>query len=332
MRALYYLLIAVSLTLCGTSVSARTVTPEFVKSMLAQSNTQEAVTTAVSLLESNNIKGLDTHLNGLSPMLREAALLDVTQRLLDTESGTQELNAFLRQLATQQPQFLLQTQQDGYWVTMPAFHYSSEARKVLNTWQYRSLMKQLDTLITYRQLTLSDWLVFSAKDYGLRRDALLAVLEKRSSADLTHLATQYLNDKTLIWSPDNAVLAKLASLTGNSELYGRLWRRGTDSYSLEALQNLRERENNSLAVAQMMAATGNPSLRDTAYRQLASLKPLPPDVQDFLAEKIAEKQQGMMIARLVAKEGHDQWLSSLLGNADRVSRRHVEQALANTAD
>ncbi|OOF23359.1 hypothetical protein BZJ17_03565 [Salinivibrio sp. IB574] len=206
----------------ASTPSGQIVTQAFIDGLLETPSTQQAMAIAFQRQMADDIDGLRAHLQSLSPLIQEATLF----RLLSTPTrlDNPDWRTFLRDLSHQQPHFLLRHQQDGYWVTTPAFHYAAAARQQLNRYQHEQLTQELGMLLSYRQLVIADWVKPDGADYARRRDALVAMIGDYEANGLAYLAEQYLHDPRLLWLPDNAILAVLAEKTQHPELYARLWR------------------------------------------------------------------------------------------------------------
>lgn len=302
------------------------VTQTFIEQMLDNANTAKAMRTMATLLAKDDVAALKAHIRQLPPLTREATLYRLLSSPLPLNND--HWRRYLAELSQQQPHFLLRHQQDGYWVTTPAFHYAAAARQQLNRYREQQLTQELGMLLSYRQLVIADWIKPSQPGYRQRRDALVAMIDEYDSDGLAYLVEQYLTDPTLMWLPDNAILAALAQATDRPALYDRLWRRGTDQYSLNALHALRQRANDGFALQQMMAAADNPSLRGPAIRQLANLSPLPAPVADFLMSQLSLRQ-GQQVAQLLVEAGKDEWLSGLGDELGPLGRQHIASALSS---
>lgn len=210
---------------------------------------------------------------------------------------------------------------------MPAFNYAGEAKWVLNHWQIKLMQDEVKRLLGYNQLSLSKWLSFSASDYTLRREALVALIPTLPESDIQKLIKLYQDDSNMVWSPDNALLAALASKSGDDALYQLLWLRRTDSYSLAVLQKLETPPVTAKHIQLMIAATVNPVLADTAIRQLAGIHPLPQDAKSFLLKQISDRRRGKKVVVLLADNGHSDWLRELEKSTSGVTRRNIENGL-----
>ncbi|MEZ8141162.1 hypothetical protein A1OQ_03480 [Enterovibrio norvegicus FF-162] len=321
------LLIIFFFALFGGVSRAITISPDDVASHIADPNTVSSILHATTLFDANQIPQLDTYLASLPELLREEALTVVTRRALNFSKMTPEIEKFLVTISHQQPKYLVKSQGNGYWVTMPAFNYAGEARWVLNRWEIKLLGDEANRLLNYDQLSLAKWLSFSSNDYTLRREALVSLISNLSPQALNKLELLYLGDKNMDWSPDNTVLAALATQTRSNALYSLLWLRRTDSASLEVLRKMDTPPVSQQHIDQMIAATVNPVLAEMAIRQLAGLHPLPDDVKTFLLKQIGDRQRGKSIATLLAEQGHRVWLEQLLQQVSGVTRRNIENGL-----
>ncbi|OEE68701.1 hypothetical protein A1OO_06575 [Enterovibrio norvegicus FF-33] len=327
MKRSLVLLIIFIFTLFGGVSRAITISPDDLASHIADPNTVSAILHATTLFDANQISQLDTYLAALPELLREEALTVVTRRALNFSKMTPEIEKFLVTISHQQPKYLVRSQGNGYWVTMPAFNYAGEAKWVLNRWEIKLLGDEANRLLNYDQLSLAKWLSFSSNDYTLRREALVSLISHLSPQALSKLEVLYLDDKNMNWCPDNTVLAALATQTRSNALYSLLWLRRTDSASLEVLRKMDTPPVSQQHIDQMIAATVNPALAEMAIRQLAGLHPLPDDVKMFLLKQIGDRQRGKSIAMLLAEQGHRVWLEQLLQQVSGVTRRNIENGL-----
>lgn len=324
------LLIVMSL-LCGSwfagTVHAVTLSPNDVAAHMADPAHVSVMLHATALFDDNQFDDLDDYLDAQPMLLKEEALTVLARRALDFSLMTPEKERFLVTISREQPKFLVKSQGAGYWVTMPAFNYAGEAKWVLNRWQIKLLQNEVVRLLGYNQFSLSHWLSFSADDYTLRREALVALIPTLSSQEVQELVKLYLDDSNMVWSPDNAVLAALATESGDVALYDLLWLRRTDSYSLTVLQKLETSPVTEKQIQLMIAATVNPVLAETAIRQLSSLHTLPDSVKAFLRKQIADRRQGEAVVIMLAKRGHSHWLRELEKTTSGVTRRNIENGL-----
>ncbi|WP_407331736.1 hypothetical protein [Enterovibrio sp. 27052020O] len=321
------LLIILFFTLFGAVSRAITISPDDVASHIADPKTVSSILHATSLFDANQIPQLESYLAVLPELSREEALTVLARRAITFSNMTPEIEKFLVTISHQQPKYLVKSQGNGYWVTMPAFNYAGEAKWVLNRWKIKLLGDEANRLLNYDQLSLATWLSFSSNDYTLRREALVGLIPGLSPQALSKLEALYLADKSMVWSPDNAVLAALANQTGSNALYNLLWLRRTDSFSLAALHKMDSPPVGQQQINQMIAATVNPVLAETAIRQLTGLHPLPDDVKSFLLKQIGDRQRGKSVAALLAEQGHSAWLEQLQQQVSGVTRRNIKNGL-----
>ncbi|EOD81817.1 hypothetical protein RN22_05315 [Grimontia sp. AD028] len=306
---------------------AVTLSPNDVAAHMADPASVSKILRATKLFDENDIDALNTYLDSLPELQKEEALTVLARRALDFSTMTPEREKFLVTISRQQPKYLVKSQGDGFWVTMPAFNYAGEAKWVLNRWQIKLMQDEAMRLLNYNQLNLSKWLSFSSNDYALRREAIVTLVPTLNQTQLDKLVTLYLDDKNMVWSPDNALLAALAEKSDKPKVYDLLWLRRTDSYSLAALQKLEMPPISNKHIELMIAATVNPVLAETAVRQLAGLHPLPQNVKDFLQKQIADRQRGKNVVELIARKGHTEWLRELEQTTSGVTRRNIRNGL-----
>ncbi|CZF85643.1 hypothetical protein [Grimontia marina] len=325
-RSLILLAVLLPTLLLGVS-RAVTLSPNDVATHMADPSSVSKILQATKLFDDNDMDMLNTYLDSLPELLKEEALTVLARSALDFKHMTPEREKFLVTISRQQPKYLVKSQGDGFWVTMPAFNYAGEAKWVLNRWQIKLMQDEAMRLLNYNQLNLSKWLSFSSNDYALRREAIVTLVPMLNKTMLDKLVALYLDDKNMVWSPDNGLLAALAENTDDVKLYDLLWLRRTDSYSLAALQKLEIPPITAKHIQLMIAATANPVLAETAIRQLAGLNPLPQNVKDFLQKQIADRQRGKDIAAIIAQKGHKEWLRELEAQSSGVIRRNIRNGL-----
>ncbi|MDD1781974.1 hypothetical protein LRP49_12415 [Enterovibrio sp. ZSDZ35] len=309
------------------ALRAITLTPNDVAAHMAEPSHVAVVLHARQLFESNQLDALNTYLATQPELLREEVLTILARRAFDFSRMTAEREAFLETISEQQPKYMVRSQGDGFWATMPAFNYAGEAKWVLNHWQIHQLQAEALQLLAADQLSLASWLEFSSPDYPLHRQAIIDAIPTMLPAALNKLEAVYLNDKNMVWVPDNAILATLGEHTKSAALYELLWLRRTDGYSLKALQNLGVSPVTPDAITQMMAATINPVLTDTANRQLAEIHPMPENVKAFMVKQLANRNYGKDVATMLAQQGHKTWLTEMLQTTSGVTQRNIEKGL-----
>ncbi|WP_051503309.1 hypothetical protein [Salinivibrio costicola] len=115
------------------------VTQTFIEQVLDNANTAKAMRTMSTLLAKDDVAALKAHIRQLPPLTREATLYRLLSSPLPLNND--HWRRYLAELSQQQPHFLLRHQQDGYWVTTPAFHYAAAARQQLNRYREQQLTK-----------------------------------------------------------------------------------------------------------------------------------------------------------------------------------------------
>jgi hypothetical protein len=77
-----------------------------------------------------------------------------------------------------------------------------------------------------------------------------------------------------------------------------------------------------------MLATQNPSLKEKAFQELASIKPLTQDIREFLVGKMAIKEDASIVANELARQGYRSWLKDLASSNKKVRSNAIDQALS----
>ncbi|PKF50571.1 hypothetical protein [Enterovibrio nigricans] len=327
MKRFLVTLMLVGVGIVSATANAITLTPNDVAAHMAEPGHVSIVLHARQLFDDNKLAPLKAYLSSQPELLQEEILTILSRRAFDFSRMTSEREAFLTTISQQQPKYMVRSQGDGFWATMPAFNYAGEAKWVLNHWQIHQLQAQALQLLAADQLSLASWLAFSSPDYPLHRQAVLDAIPSMEPAALTKLETVYLNDKNMVWVPDNAILAALIEHTQSEVLYQLLWLRRTDSYSLNALLKLSSPPVTPAAITQMMAATSNPVLTNSANRQLAQLHPMPETVKAFMLKQLGNRSIGNDVAVMLAQHGHKVWLTELAKTTSGVTRRNIEKGL-----
>ncbi|MDO6707441.1 hypothetical protein [Photobacterium sp. 1_MG-2023] len=290
-----------------------------------------ALNSLKSLYRDSEIDQLNRQLADFPVLAQEALRAGLVEYAQTLDQLDETKVTWLETLVTRKPRFTLTEQGDGYRVTRSAFNYGPQARQLLQHWQREQLAAAFVRQADAGELVLSDWLAGERNVQRVRRDIALAQLPAVSEQGQRYLANQFLSDKQLLWLPNNGLLAQLAESTGDEALYQQLWRRRTDQYSRAELNRLTDLLPDQLAVNQLIEATRNPSLKAQAYQALATLKPLPAQVEVFLLAKLSEPEDGEMVAGHLVSEGHSSWLMKLAaGTKSYTLKRNLETALSSS--
>ncbi|WP_232323324.1 hypothetical protein [Photobacterium sp. J15] len=299
------------LAMAWNPASAAEVTEQQVAQAVSSPQVRLRASALQTLYDKSDFRALEFNLSQLPRLEQEA----IRTLLVDHAVQSSELNQakadWLQAQAERKPEFTVIEQGDGYLVTKSAFYYGAKARGMVSKWQQHLLAGEMLVLAEGDQLKLSSWLAGDLQTQTTRRDIFISQLPKLSDAAVENLVVQFVSDPKLMWLPDNAVIAHLAAVSGDEELYRLLWRRRTDAFSLAELNRLAALAPAPEAVAQLMAATQNPSLKSRAYKALINLKPLPVTAREFLIQKLGEVDDGQMVALELAQQGHLDWLEQL---------------------
>ncbi|WP_159065003.1 hypothetical protein [Thaumasiovibrio subtropicus] len=314
-------------------LGAKELTPQQVSAVLNSDQLANALAGLSFVFNQSDISRLESHLNTLHPREKEAAKLMLVDYAATLPDLSPEQLAWLYQLSTEHPTYSVKSQGDGYVVSMRAFNYGLLAHGVVTDWQHQQEADAIFAQLEAGELTLTEWLKVPLTDYYPRRDTFLSRVDSMSPEAIELMVAEFgPKMNRMLWLPDNAVIAALAARSGNEALHGLLWRRRTDAFSLDELQRLANLAPDGYAVEQLIIATGNPSLKSSAYQQLARLQPMPFDVQHFLIAKLDEVEDGGLVANQLATQGYRDWISELAqGENSTIRARHLQQALSSTA-
>jgi hypothetical protein len=112
----------------------------------------------------------------------------------------------------------------------------------------------------------------------------------------------------------------------NEAMYDLLWRMRADYNSQTELTRLAE-VGDAFSLQQLMSSTVNPTLKPYAIELLTRSNPLTSDVKQFLIAKMALSEEATLVARELAKQGHQSWLEELVSNNRQVKARQIEKFL-----
>lgn len=320
--------ILLSASLLVGHVSASEVQPNFVHSLLVDQQLNKKVDELHQYLIDGDIITLNFSLNRLSMPQQEAVrfmlVKQIEQQLILDPKGT----IWLREQLAIHPTYTIKQAGNGYVVTKLAFDYSSIASRVLN--QMSKDQQVLDFILAAEEhkLVLSEWLVGEPHQVRVRQSIVLAELDSLTPEALNYLVSQITDGSLSVWLPTTEVMVRLAQISQNSDVYKILWKMRTDQYSVAELGRLSNIAPDPFAIQQLMSATNNPSLKQSAFASLAQLHPLPQDVQQFLLAKIDHIQDGGAVAMHLANYGHQSWLESLPITRNKVRKQHVRLALS----
>lgn len=287
------------------------VSAQEVKQAINSSRVQDRVRALTTLYDKSDFRALEFNLSQLPLLQQEAVRSLLVRHAVESGELDQAKADWLQAQAERKPAFTIVVQGEGYQLTQSAFHYGAKARGLVAQWQQILLAQEMVDHAEAGTLVLSSWLAGDLHTQSTRRDIFIKQVPKLSEAAVARLVAQFTADTRLMWLPDNGVIAHLASISGDTQMYRLLWLRRTDRYSLAELNRLAKLAPEAKAVEQLMAATTNPSLKATAYKALISLKPLPVSAREFLAGKLDDVGDGELVAVELAQQGYLGWLEQL---------------------
>lgn len=313
---------------CMNSALAIEVTEQEVQQAAVSPPVVSRVAALTRLYNNSDFRALEFNVSRLTPLQQEAVRAQLIQHAVEFCRLDQKKVDWLQDQADRKLTFTVVEQGDGYLVTKSAFHYGVQARGLVLHWQQILLAKEMVQQAEAGSLLLSKWLAGDIYTQKQHRNILIEQLPNLSPDAVAKLVAQFSSDSHLMWLPDNAIIASLAALTEDQSLYHLLWRRRTDQYSLAELNRLAALTLSPLAVEQLMAATINPSLKLPAYRALAVLKPMPPQIREFLVDKLNEVDDGQVVAMQLAQQGYARWLEKIAASSrNQILQKNLQLAL-----
>ncbi len=121
-------------------------------------------------------------------------------------------------------------------------------------------------------------------------------------------------------------MVRLAQVSQNEAMYDLLWRMRADYNSQTELERLAE-VSDEFSLQQLMNSTVNPTLKPYAIELLTRSNPLSQDVKQFLVAKMALSEEATLVARELAKQGHQSWLEELVSSNRQVKARQIQEFL-----
>ncbi|HDN9007794.1 hypothetical protein [Aeromonas veronii] len=272
-------------------------------------------------LQQGQFAAIDSLLATLSREQREFLLLQLLRDIPATAPASPALQLWVEAQADKAPEWLQEQQVDGFLVQQPVYDFAAQARQLLGEWQLHSLVQRYRQQLAQGSFPLKSIYYSSNPDLAMQQQALLLALDALPQSIWMREA-QALASRN-IYLPDNQLLLHLLLRTGEPALYGMLWRRPADQDALRALATINRFHHGNTASSLLIAASGNPGLREPALRQLSALSPLPPQAQKYLLAELSNRQYGALVAGLLMEVDEPQLLSGL---ARRLGQRALPPA------
>ena len=321
-------LLSASLLMGAPVISAMEMTPARVEVLLEDEQVHQKVAELLQYAVEGNIDSLNFALERLSLSQQE-----VTRYLLLSKIEAQNLiltpkmALFVERQQAMVPIYQILERGDGYEFSVPAFNYPAIANRLLNRWKQDQSTLDFVMKAERGELQLKEWL--SGSDYKVQtREALLIrELDSLSPDAVSALSHQLTQEAVTSWLPSSAVMVRLAQVSEDSQVYKLLWLMRADFNSYRELSRLATRAD-SFSIEQLMLATQNPSLKEKAFQELASIKPLTQDIREFLVGKMAIKEDASIVANELARQGYRSWLKDLASSNKKVRSNAIDQALS----
>ena len=266
-------------------------------------------------LQQGQFAAIDSLLATLSREQREFLLLQLLRDIPVTEAASPALRHWVAAQADKAPEWLVEQQLDGFLVQQPLYDFAARARQLLGEWQLQTLVRRYQQQLAQGKLPLKSIYYSSNPDLAMQQQALLLALDALPQPVWVRTAQTLASQN--IYLPDNRLLLHLLQRTGEPALYARLWRQPADQDALSALLTINRFHQGSAASDLLIAASGNPELKEPALRQLSALSPLPPQAQSYLLAELSNCQYGALVASLLMEVDEPQLLAALVRRLGR---------------
>ncbi|MDN3608752.1 hypothetical protein ACFFUP_19080 [Vibrio ostreicida] len=317
-----------SLLFGTTSVVALEMQPEKVELLLQDEQVQKKVSALLQNLYENKLDSLKFSLERIALPQQEAARYLLLKTIEEQNLIlTPRVAIFVERQKSMIPTYEVFDRGEGYEFSVPAFNYPAIASRLLKRWKQDQSTLDFVLKAERGELQLKTWLSGSRYQVQAREALLIKELDSLSYEAVAGLTAQLTDEAVTSWLPSSVVMVKLAQISENADLYKILWRMRADFNSQGELSRLAQ-TGNSFAVQQIIQASFNPSLKQHAIKALAQIKPLPEEAKVFLIEKMAVKDEALMVARELANQGYRLWLQELANDNQTVRRSAILNALA----
>lgn len=215
---------------------------------------------------------------------------------------------------------------DGYEFSVPAFNFQAIASRLIKRWKQDQSTLEFVLDAERHDLVLKDWLTGTSQQIQIREDLLIKELDSLSIDAISALTAQLTQADVTSWLPRSAVIVRLAQVSQEQAMYDLLWRIRADYNSRTELDRLAS-VGDAFSLQQLMNATVNPTLKPYAISLLARSHPLQPKVKQFLIARMELSEDATLVARELAKQGHQSWLEELVSSNQQVKAHQINSVL-----
>jgi len=322
-------LLSVLILLGGPAASATEMQPQRIEQWLQEPSVHDKVAELLSLVIEDDIDGLNFALQRLSLPAQEVSRYLLLKKIEDQKLiMTPKMALFVEQQKSMVPTYQLLERGEGYEFTVPAFNYPAIANRLLKQWNQDQSTLAFVLDAERGDLVLKQWLQGSEYQVQAREALLIRELDSLSPEAVSRLSRQLTQEAVVSWLPSSDVMVRLAQVSEDPELYKLLWLMKADFNSESELVRL-AKVGNEFSLNQVILAAQNPSLKETAITELTKVRPMPPEVKEFLISRMVLSDDASFIAGQLARQGYSSWLEELASTNQKVNSRAILSAIGH---
>ncbi|CAM3123713.1 hypothetical protein [Vibrio mytili] len=321
------LLLSVSLMAIPMTLSAKEMQESVVEQWLQDAPIQAKTSELFDYAIRDKVDSLEFALDRLALPQQEVVRFRLLEKIEKQDVVlTPRMALFIESQIRMIPTYQVLERGDGYEFSVPAFNYPAVASRLLKRWKQGQSTLDFVLQAERQELDLQQWLSGTTQHSKSQEALLLQELDNLSPSALQALTVQLTQADITSWLPSTAVIARLAEVSRDKEVYDLLWRMKADYNSLIEIERLAA-VGDAFSLQQLMNSTVNPTLKPSAISLLTKSNPLTPEVKQFLIDKMALSEEATLVARELALQGHQNWLEDLISNNHQVKASQIEQVL-----
>jgi hypothetical protein len=321
------LLLSLSLITVPVTLSAMEMQESEVEQWLQDTHIQAKVSELLGYAFRDEVNTLKFSLDRLAypqqEVVRYLLLQKVEQQNLIL---TPRMAIFVESQINITPSYQVLEHGDGYEFSVPAFNFQAIASRLIKRWKQDQSTLEFVLDAERHDLVLKDWLTGTSQQIQIREDLLIKELDSLSIDAISALTAQLTQADVTSWLPRSAVIVRLAQVSQEQAMYDLLWRIRADYNSRTELDRLAS-VGDAFSLQQLMNATVNPTLKPYAISLLARSHPLQPKVKQFLIARMELSEDATLVARELAKQGHQSWLEELVSSNQQVKAHQINSVL-----
>ncbi|MFB9137368.1 hypothetical protein [Vibrio olivae] len=242
---------------------------------------------------------------------------------------TPKMAMFVEEQQAMAPTYHVLERGDGYEFSVPAFNYPSIASRILKRWHQDQSSLGFKLAAERHELRLKDWLSGSAYQVQAREALFISELDSLSASAIQYLSEQFTKQAVTSWLPSSQVMVRLAQVSEDAQVYAILWRMRADQTILNEMERL-ARVGDTFSLQQVMQATNNPSLKESALKALTGIKPMTEPVKQFLVARMSTAGDATYVAQQLASQGYHSWLRELADSNSDVNSRALLSVISQS--